>query len=248
MRYEIIKSNKKIDKKDIAVEYSENLFEPEIYLDYKTPISINNDICIKFYLIESSYLDSTLNNDENMIVLLKEELDKIYTNDDNGYVLSDDFGQYAYFCVDDSEINEKINEIGIKIIKKTYFTYPYFGFNRVFSLVDNKIMVSSHYVCVVNILDNESINLEKYTKFNEMDMEKVIYDFLIEGINDVSFNKLYDNIKELLIIIERKFGKINNMYNVQKEYIEEFNDFDSARTLIINVEEKNIAINMGYYD
>ena len=245
MRYEIIESKKKFNKSDIYCEYCEGLFEPSIDLDYKTPIYISNNICINFYLTESVFSDSTsksLSYNGKVIVLLREELEKIYTTEENGYILSDDFEQLAYYCDDDSELNDKINEIGIQIIKKTYFFYPFFDFERILRLVDNKMIVRAHYGCFIKLLNKEDIKLENCNKLNKMDVEKIVYDFFVGNID----SSLFDSVKELLLIVERKYGKINNIYEVKEEYIQEINDCVSARTLVIDTIENIITINTGY--
>ena len=113
MEYEIIETKKKFNRSDIAVEYYADSFEPEINLDYKTPVCKN--VFVKFYLTEGSFPDGITNIfgcNGKVIVLLKEELEKIYTTGENGYVLSDNFEQLIYECDADSELDEKINEIG----------------------------------------------------------------------------------------------------------------------------------------
>lgn len=249
MKYEIIEREEKFNKNDIYCEYDVKLFEPSIDLDYKTSICICNDICIKFYLTESSFSDSvskSLSCNEKVIVLLREELEKIYTTEENGFVLSDDFQQLAYFCDDDSELNDKINEIGIQIIKKSYFAYPFFDFGRILSLIDNKMIVRSRYGCFIKLLNKEDIELEKCDRLNKIDIEKIVYDFFVGNMDSSLFDQLFDSVKEFLIIIERKYGKINNIYEVKEEYIQAINDYVSARTFVIDTMENIITINTGY--
>lgn len=249
MKYEIIEIKKKFNKNDIAMEYNAKLFKPEIDLDYKTPICICNDTCINFYLTESSFSDilsKSLGFNGKVIVLLRKELEKIYTTEENGFILSDDFEQLAYYCDDDSELNDKINEIGIQIIKKTYFAYPFFDFERILRLVDNKMIVRSHYGCFIKLLNKEDIKLENCNKLNKMDIKKIVYDFFVGNMDNSLFEQLFNNVKEFLMIIERKYGKINNIYDVKEEYIQEINDCASARTLVIDTIENIITINTGF--
>ena len=46
--------------------------------------------------------------------------------------------------------------------------------------------------------------------------------------------------------LERKLNTLKQI--IDSEYIEEVNDMDLARTLIIETEKVNIAINIGFYD
>jgi len=249
MKYEIIEREEKFNKNDIYCEYDVKLFEPSIDLDYKTPICFCNDTCINFYLTESVFSDivsKSLSCNEKVIVLLREELEKIYTTEENGFVLSDDFAQLTYYCDDDNELNDKINEIGIQIIKKAYFAYPFFDFDRILSLIDNKMIVRSCYGCFIKLLNKEDIELEKCDRLNKIDIEKIVYDFFVGNMDSSLFDQLFDSVKEFLIIIERKYGKINNIYEVKEEYIQAINDYVSARTLVIDTMENIITINTGY--
>lgn len=241
--YEIIETKKKFSDKDIACEYSldnVNTFGFETRLDFKTPISKN--IFIKLYLTKSgNRILKRFGYGGEVIVLLKEELEKIYTTEDSGYILSDDFEQYVYFCDIDSELDEKIGKIGTEIIKKTYFVSPLY--HRSIRFVDNKMIIRSEYFCWINLLNNEEIKLENCDKLDKTDIQKTIYDFLAFNKKCLSFKDLSDSIKELLLVIEKKYGTINNIYDTPKKYI--MSDEGVSKSLIIETAKKLITINIG---
>ena len=132
------------------------------------------------------------------------------------------------------------------MIKETYFICTFYI--RSIRLVDNKMIIRSHYQCFINLLNKGDIKLEKCDKLDIKNIQKIVYNFLVDNKKCLSLSELSDNINEFLIIIERKYGKINNIYEVTKEYIGEINDMFSPRTLVIETEKKIITINTGYID
>ena len=245
--YEIIETEKKFNKDDIYAFYNVQSFEPLISLDTKSPIC--KIPFIKFYAVENNFLDKMvdlISCDGKVLVLLKDDFNKIYATDDNGYILSDNFENYIYFCDEDIELDVEIKRIGTEIIKKTYFTYPIY--NRSINLLDNKLIISSEYIAFINLLSKDDIDLGKYNKLDKVNIQEIIYDLLVENKECLSLSELSDNIKEFLIFVEKRYGKINNIYDVQKEYINDFNDIALAKTLVIETENKIIVINTGFID
>jgi hypothetical protein len=252
IKYDVIEIKEKFEPDKIACIYNVRYFYdedgPSVGLIYDKPI--HNDVFLKFYLVNGNLIDNNIlngfNESEKVIVLLKEDLEKIYTDEEDGYILSDDFENLVYECDFDLELNEKIKDIGEKIIRKTYFGFP--GYSRSIRLGDNKMIISSNYLCFVNLLNSDNINLENCDKLDKEDILKIVCSLILKYNFGVLLEEVSDNIKEFLIIIENKYGKINNIYEVKKEYIEEVNDMELARTLIMETEKVNIAINIGFYD
>ena len=252
IKYEVIETKEKFESDKIACTYNVRYFYdndgPSVSLIYDKPICKN--AFLKFYLVDGNLIDNNILNGfnewEKVIVLLREDLEKIYTNEEDGDILSDDFENLVYECDFDLELNEVIKDIGTKIIKKTYYGFP--GYSRSIRLNDNKMLVSSNYLCLVNLLNSDNIDLENCDKLDKENILKIVCSLILKYNSGVLLEEISDNIKEFLIIIENKYGKINNIYEVKKEYIEEVNDMDLARTLIIETEKVNIAINIGFYD
>lgn len=98
------------------------------------------------------------------------------------------------------------------------------------------------------MLSKDDIDLGKYNKLDKVNIQEIIYDLLVENKECLSLSELFDNIKEFLIFVEKRYGKIKNIYDVQKEYINDFNDIALAKTLVIETENKIIVINTGFID
>ena len=255
INYEIIETKKKFKSSEIACIYDlrgffrEKIYEPEVNLICDRPIC--KDVFLKFYLIESNVKGNNkilniFKEKERVVVLLKEELDKIYTNGDDGYILSDDFEHNIYECDFNLELDRKIKEIGTKIIRKTFFGYS--DYSRSIRLVDNKMIIRSSCLCLINLLNKEDVNLEYCDELNIEDIQEIVCSLIVENKVDLVLDEISNDVKEFLLMIEKEYGKINNIYEVKKGYIGEINDMFSARTLIILTDKVNIAINTGFID
>ena len=92
INYEIIETKKKFESNKIACRYNVRCFYGkkicglEVNLIYNRPIC--KDAFLKFYLTEGSVIDNNIKEKEKVVVLLNEELEKIYTNEEEGYILS----------------------------------------------------------------------------------------------------------------------------------------------------------------
>ena len=110
------------------------------------------------------------------------------------------------------------------------------------------MIIRSSYLCLINLLNKDDINLENCDKLVKEDIQKIVCNLIAENKVGLMLEEIFDDIKDFLIIIENKYGKINNIYEVKKEYIGEINDMFSAKTLIIETDKVNIAINTGFID
>lgn len=266
--YQIIKTDKKYNENKIACHYNPKFFTGNISLDDKTPIK--NNPFITFYYVKNTYnLNYMEDENKSIIILLKEDIKNIYTSNDEGNILKDDFVNNIYTC-NNEKLEKIVNKIGNIIIKDNYYANgPFYRpFHREIRLKDNQMVIKSHHNFNIDILkgniiennidkhleinyDNISININKYTKENLIDIEKLLFHTLIiteiQNINNE--NNLKFSIKEFINILQKEFGKINAIYSINEEYkYSEISGLFGGVTLLIKTEDKLVIISKGICD
>lgn len=266
--YQIIKAERQYNKDEIESYHNANSFTGTINLDRTTPIKEKPFITLYYAknIYDSGRLVTRLENqDQEVIILLKKDKEDIYTVDNTGDVLRDNFINYIYNC-NDKELKEQIDKIGSMIIKENYYANSIF--KRSIRLEDNQMIIKGFYTFDVDFFDRGFIGIEndnilkvsyddilittdKYKKANANDIENILFDILVteENYSIAIKDELCICIREFFNRLKNKYGKINNIFMIDEiDIIEGIFGLLYGTLLFIETEKKLVVISAGIYD
>lgn len=255
--FRIIETDREYNSKEIDSYMNPKLLdELSINLDNSTPIK--EDWFVTLYSVKcKKESEGEIFCDKNgrILILLKEEFKNVYASKkEKGYILNDNIFNCCYYCDDNENINKEIQKLGVEITKKFYNNYNYkfidavFMFIRSVKLIDNQMIIFGGGNLFIKIYNKKDfkLNLEEQKSLKMNKIEKTILSYLAPY--KMKKRSLYVYAEDLLKTIQQECGEIINIFDVCDKDICEINDLISARTLILETDEKIVAINSGFCD
>ena len=216
--YEVIDTNKVFNSDEIMVYYSDENILFDLDLDKVTPIKKNP--FVTFYKTQNKYDTKTLKDFDKLIVLLKEDYNNIYSNGEDGIILSDNFTNGIYTS-NNEKVDNLIKRIGNELIEYFYDRND-FPIRRYLNLETGEINIDGSYQCDVKVYKKDSVNLKKYNSWptgyvysldmHSLDFEEFCWAF---DVNQNIMDHLYEcflNSKEVDNLVHHRMVDLFSLY------------------------------------